>query len=148
MDTFKNRLCEALAINKMRAVDLSNKTGISKGRISQYMSGLYEPKPKALYEIAKALNVNESWLIGLDVSMESPASKDFSEWEEEHNSNGKLADEVNVIELLENLYGKTASEDVSMYLQLDDVDRGEIRGEMKHMLKADKYSLQEGLKDA
>lgn len=71
ISTFQERLKEALEFNNMRPVDLVNKSGISKQKISQYMSGLYEPKPKALYEICKSLNVNESWLMG----WEKPVSK-------------------------------------------------------------------------
>ena len=41
-------------------------------------------------------------------------------------------------------HGKTASEAFGLYTQLDSDDQGEIRGEMKHMLKSDKYSTQEG----
>lgn len=37
---------------------------------------------------------------------------------------------------------------LSLFQQLDDNDKAEIRGEMKHMLKAEKYSVQEELKNA
>ena len=54
----------------MRAADLARDTGLSKARISQYTNGIYEPKQKALCQIAKALHVNELWLMGNDVPME------------------------------------------------------------------------------
>ncbi len=53
-----------------RAADLARDTGLSKARISQYTNGIYEPKQKALCQIAKALHVNELWLMGNDVPME------------------------------------------------------------------------------
>lgn len=37
---------------------------------------------------------------------------------------------------------------LNLFHQLDDNDKAEIRGEMKHMLKAEKYSVQEELKNA
>lgn len=40
---------------------------------------------------------------------------------------------------IEQQYGSDARKALSMYAQLDQDDRGEIRGEMKQMLKADKY---------
>ena len=69
-ETFKNRLNQALEIRNMKPVELSQRTGLSKARISQYTNGVYEAKQKALYLIARALNVSEAWLMGYDVQME------------------------------------------------------------------------------
>ena len=59
----------------MKAVDLSEKTGIGKSSISQYRNGIVNPKQDRIYLMAQALNVNEMWLMGHDVPMErqSPA---------------------------------------------------------------------------
>ena len=54
----------------MKQVDLVEKTGLGKSAISQYCSGVYEPKQRALYKLAKALDVSEAWLMGYDVGME------------------------------------------------------------------------------
>lgn len=70
MSTFKDRLQTALTLRQMRAADLARETGLSKARISQYTNGIYEPKQKALCLIAKALRVNELWLMGADDTME------------------------------------------------------------------------------
>ncbi len=67
---FKARLNKALEIRGIKPIELSETTGISKARISQYMNGVYVPKSKATYIIAKALNINETWLMGYDVPME------------------------------------------------------------------------------
>ncbi len=85
-DSFKNRLSKALSYNNMLAVDLVNKTGISKSLISGYMNGKYEAKQDNLSLIANALNVNEAWLMGYDVPMhkqsiptrENISKKDFN----------------------------------------------------------------------
>ena len=68
--TFKERLIIAMENKNMKSIDLSEKTGISKARISQYVNGVYIPKSKATLAIAKALDVSETWLMGLDVPME------------------------------------------------------------------------------
>lgn len=70
LSTFKDRLQKAMTLRGMRAADLARDTGLSKARISQYTNGIYEPKQKALCLIAKALHVNELWLMGNDVPME------------------------------------------------------------------------------
>ena len=69
MDKFSNRLVEAMERINITQAELVKRTGINKGAISSYISGRYEPKQKAIYELAKALNVNEAWLLGYDVSM-------------------------------------------------------------------------------
>lgn len=67
---FRIRLKEALEYREMRAVDLCKKTNISQSTMSQYISGYAEPKKERLNLIATALNINPTWLMGLDVSME------------------------------------------------------------------------------
>lgn len=74
-ESFANRLNEAMRIRNFKQVDLVERTGLTKSAISQYVSGIYEPKQKALYLLAKALNVNEAWLMGYDVSMERHIEK-------------------------------------------------------------------------
>lgn len=74
-DSFSKRLNEALSIRGMKPIELSEKTGLHKSRISQYINGVYEAKQDALYVIAKALNVNEAWLMGYDVPMERVSEK-------------------------------------------------------------------------
>lgn len=69
MATTSQRIKEALNIRGMKQADLVEKTGIGKSSISTYISGEYNPKQKNLYKIAKALHVNEAWLMGLDVPM-------------------------------------------------------------------------------
>ncbi len=78
MATFQERLNYALNLRDMKPVDLANKTGLSKARISQYMNGIYTPKSKGTLAIALALNVNETWLMGLDAPMERSPTDDFS----------------------------------------------------------------------
>ncbi len=64
------RLQEALIIRDMKQVDLVEKTGISRGSISNYVSGTYEPKQDNVYKLARALNVSPTWLMGYDIPME------------------------------------------------------------------------------
>ena len=70
--TTANRLQEALRLRNMKAVELSEKSGISKSQISCYLSGKYNPKAAPLYRMGVALDVSELWLSGYDVPMERP----------------------------------------------------------------------------
>lgn len=69
MITISKRIKEGLQLRDMKQTDLVNLTGITKGALSSYISGAYEPKQRNIYKIAKALNVNEAWLMGYDVPM-------------------------------------------------------------------------------
>lgn len=70
MNTFADRLREAMAIAEKTQADLMRDTGLNRGTISSYLSGRYEPKQNALCLLAQALNVNEHWLLGRDVKKE------------------------------------------------------------------------------
>lgn len=69
-DTIANRIKEGLKLRGMTQAELSKITNIGKSSISQYISGDYEPKQQNIFLIAKALNVNESWLMGNDVKID------------------------------------------------------------------------------
>lgn len=145
---FQKRLNEALSYRNMRPVDLVNASGISKGRISQYMGGLYKPKTDSLIAIAKALNVNYRWLNGDDVPLSDFDQKvadtfsTFDEWDKKYNPNGELAVKVALYDAIVKQWGEQTAEAVDLYQQLDEGDKGEIRGEMKQMLKNNKYAIQ------
>lgn len=70
VDTFSNRLKIAMRIRNIKASELSAKTGIAKSSLSEYINGKYEAKQDGVFLLAKALNVNEAWLMGCDVPME------------------------------------------------------------------------------
>lgn len=53
----------------MKSADLSKITGIGKSSISQWLNGKYEAKQDKTFELAKALDVDPSWLMGADVPM-------------------------------------------------------------------------------
>lgn len=82
-DTFANRIKKAMDLQNVKQVDLVNITGIQKSSLSQYISGKVVPKQNNVYLLAKALNVNEAWLMGYDVSIERN--------QEDEKSNNKLS---------------------------------------------------------
>ena len=74
VDTFSNRLKTAMLIRNIKASELSLKTGIAKSSLSEYINGKYEAKQDGVFLLARALNVNEAWLMGCDVPMEKETS--------------------------------------------------------------------------
>lgn len=67
---FNMRLKEAMNIRAITQSELCEKTGIPKSAMSQYISGNFKPKQNRTHSLAKALNVNEAWLMGYDVPLE------------------------------------------------------------------------------
>lgn len=79
MTTFSERLREAMDLRQMKAVDLSDSSGVGKSDISNYMKGKYKAKQDKLYMLARSLDVSEAWLMGLDVPMKRIASDQVTE---------------------------------------------------------------------
>lgn len=63
--TFAQRLREGLDLRGMKQIELATRSGISKYSISHYLKGDWEGKQDAVYELARALNVSEAWLMGV-----------------------------------------------------------------------------------
>lgn len=69
-ESIAQRLRRAMETNGKRQADLVREAGLDRGAVSSYLSGKYEPKQKAIYAMARVLNVSEAWLLGYDVPME------------------------------------------------------------------------------
>ncbi|MBS5308774.1 helix-turn-helix transcriptional regulator [Clostridium sp.] len=132
--TISDRIKEGLQIRNMKQVELVEKTGIGKGALSSYISGKYNPKQNNIYKIAKALDVNEAWLMGYDVPMERINQLNKLEVTNDEldllnnynklNDLGKKEASKRVAELTEiNKYSKSSSEaTASKRITYDDFD--------------------------
>ena len=100
-----DRIKEAMSIKNMKQTDLVEKTGISKGALSSYIAGRYIPKQTNTYKIAKALEVDVSWLMGNDVPMEPKISGILTNYELASISN-KLRTDQNAQKLMKIYFEK------------------------------------------
>lgn len=66
MDIRTQRLNEAFNASGLTQTELCEKTGLTKGAISSYLSGRYFPKQKATEALAEALNVSIPYLMGYE----------------------------------------------------------------------------------
>lgn len=69
-----NRLRTALFNAQMRPQELSDKSGVSKASISQYVNGSHAPSNISSEKMGAILNVNPLWLMGFDVPMCPPVA--------------------------------------------------------------------------
>lgn len=102
------------------AYKLSKDTNIPDSLLSNYKTGKKVPTSENLVKIAQYFNVSTDYLLGLT-----------DEPQPEYSPNDSK--NVAITALLND-------EGISLYIKLDEVDRAEIRGEMKVMLRAEKYS--------
>lgn len=71
ISTFDKRLIEALKKENLNQYRLAKITGIPQTTICAYMSGRFDPKRDYLKAMAKALNVQDTWLLGYDVPIQN-----------------------------------------------------------------------------
>lgn len=119
-EEFRYRLDKALAEANMRPIDLVRATGISESAISQYRKGMTKPKDKRLVKIANVLNVNPSWLMGLDVPMRNNED-DF------------------VVMPSDSAFSKNEIQLVEMYRSLNQEGQEKLIGYADDLISTDKY---------
>lgn len=83
VDTFANRLKKIMDKHNIKAIELAEKTGISKSQISHWLSGTYKAKQDSLSVLAEFFDVDETWLMGFDVEMKSDKKRISPEEEQE-----------------------------------------------------------------
>ena len=71
--TVSERLQKIMTEKNIKQADLARMTGISRGAISNYVLGRYEPKSDIIGKLANALNCSSMWLWGYDVPMDEAA---------------------------------------------------------------------------
>lgn len=136
-ETCAIRMQKAMSLRQMRQIELSEKTGIPKSAVSQYLSGNFEPKQDRIFLIAKALNVDEAWLMGYDVPMEKPEKKGFHlSW----TYDPVVGDEyVKLIDAFTKHFGEIGDE---IFLGLDDLNESglkEISKRIDELSRLDEY---------
>lgn len=69
-----HRLRTALIDAHMRPQELSDRSGVSKASISQYVNGSHAPSNGSSKKMGAVLKVNPLWLMGFDVPMHPTAA--------------------------------------------------------------------------
>ena len=150
------RIKQMMQIRDITQADLARITGIRASSISDYLSGKYQPKQDKIALIADALSVNPGWLMGYD-EPKKPISSSIVEKKENrdllaHYQKLSEHEQKILITMIDNGIQdftvkndadnlKKTKELISLFNQLDIEDQIEIKGEIKGMLKADKYKV-------
>ncbi len=123
MSKFAMRLKELRKSRKMSMQDLAKLIGMSKSSVNMYERGEREPGLETLEAIADLFNVDLDYLLGKNDIPNRALTSSYN-----------LPDIPSPSEVDPDQFV------LYMYKKLDTEDKAEIRGEMKQMLKADKYS--------
>lgn len=83
IDTFQNRLKQAMEEKNIKQVDLVEKTKLDKTLINKYLAGVTNARQRKLTILAEALGVNEVWLMGYDVPMNREFGNNIQELDKE-----------------------------------------------------------------
>lgn len=119
---------------KMSQDELAKRIGYkSRSSINKIELGHYNLTQSKIKAIADALETTPAYIMGWE---ELDESVDLEALRKQVKQAGVLSD------LIVSQYGEAADEALSMFVLLDAGDQGEIRGEMKQMLKAPKYNLE------
>ena len=70
------RLRLALSNKNMKPQELSDKSGVNKASVSQYVNGSHKPSNISAGKMADILDVDPLWLMGFDVPMKRQVSDD------------------------------------------------------------------------
>lgn len=128
MASFQERLNEALSNSGLTQSELGRRAHIDRTVISGYIHGKYKAKQVNLYNLAKVLNVDEGWLMGV-------SDKKERRHPEEQVENTKKEN------------GDITSEDIDHYfnglrsyegLQISDEQKAFMRNSIKSFLESQK----------
>lgn len=121
---------------KITQKELSELLGVTQSAVSHWFKGDNSPNIEVVARIAEILSVPMSALLSEADTCDTELVPNVAQ------KNSPSAEESaprDIFISIEQQYGRDTHKALSMYVQLDQDDRGEIRGEMKQMLKDDKY---------
>ncbi len=119
-------------LRNMSLQDIADAVGVARSTVQRYENGkIQNIKLPVVESFARALGVNPAWLIGKSDDIKIPSSNSIAIPQEE-----KL---TSLIEQIQHQYGDETSHAFSLYLRLDDIDKGKITERMETFLEDKKY---------
>lgn len=111
---------------KMKQKELADLIGYTESSISKYEQGLIQIPNTVIDLIARALEVAPVDLLG-------------EAWDAENNPDGKLAEEVKVIDLVQKHFGKDAVELLQQFNNLNETGKIKAISDLADMTEIPKY---------
>lgn len=109
------RFVQLLQENNVTTYKVAKETGIGQSSFSDWKTGRATPKTDKLQKVADYFNVSLDYLTG---NSEFRTKEEmFAHWEEKHNPDGKLAEEVRGLERLNEKDERDIAKDMSYLLE-------------------------------
>ena len=123
--------------------------GVQQALLSHYENGKRECGLEFLLKAAEYYNVTTDYLLGKsDIPNRLQWLDSIDKSTDLEKLRADIAKEEQAEKMIVAQYGQDVWDALCMYIQLDAEDRAEVRGMMKGLYRHDKYSIQEGLKNA
>jgi transcriptional regulator with XRE-family HTH domain len=114
--------------------ELARKCGYTsdnaRSSIQKIESGKSDVPASKICLIAEALNIPIGELMGY-----------FDKFDSQYDTH-KISKEVELVELITELHGKTVCEALNLFVKLDSIDQEKVIERMDTMLEADKYTIE------
>lgn len=123
------RLRLALSNKNMKPQDLSDKSGVNKSSVSQYINGSHKPSNISAGKMSTVLDVDPLWLMGFDVPMQKSAQISDEDI-------GNAFANYNLFEIIDNISALSPQEKnhFTNYLQLLEINRKKADDYVKQLL--------------
>lgn len=121
------RLRLALSNKNIKPQELSDKSGVNKASVSQYVNGSHKPSNISAGKMAAILDVDPLWLMGFDVPMKKQVSDDDI---------GNAFANDNLFEIIDNISALSPQEKrhFTNYLQLLEINRKKADNYVEQLL--------------
>ena len=140
------RIANALGVHVLDLLGVGDELDTYQSKI-KFSSSSSEARPLVDFVNSSDIRTIYNSLSG-EEQEELPAKSGLIPMSEPPEASGppqsKSLSESEIMEQIKSVYGETIGDTFSMYVLLDAGDQGEIRGEIKQMLKQGKYLKQEG----
>lgn len=73
--TSQYRIKELIEALNMNLTEFSERTGVQKSALSNYLHGTREPRQDKISQMADPFGIDPAWLMGYDAPMRKPVSK-------------------------------------------------------------------------
>ena len=110
--------------------------GIAQSTVGGWESGKREPNYDTTIRLADFFHVSVDYLLG---RTDQKSMAELDTLSSSASADALLTADGLFLEITR-LYGDKVASAFTMYVNLDSEDRGEVRGQMKQMLKANKYT--------
>ncbi len=130
--------------SNMTQEELGAIIGVQKSAIRKYEKGEVENiKRSSIKKMADTFGVSPSYLMAWDDEPMPASEEQLNSWDEKYNTNGKLADEVALLEQIKKYYGESAVQLLHLFNSLNENGKHKAIENLEDLNSIPKYQVKE-----